>query len=99
MTTRDWSVYVEIDATDASDATHDEVLSALSAHAAQTTTAANGNFAVQLSVSAGGVVEAAQAGVDLVLGALPAGLLGRQAVGIEAVTEAEQERRCTGTEN
>ncbi len=95
MTTRDWSVLVELDATDVSDDTHDDMLTALSDHAANTTTAGNGNFAVILSVSAVGPVEAAQIAVDLVLAVAPTELHGHQAVGVEVVTEAELERRAT----
>jgi hypothetical protein len=100
MTTKlDWSVYVETDATDVSDETHDEALAALAGHSAQTTTAANGNFAVQLSISAAGVVEAVQVAVGLVVGALPAELAGVEAVGVEAVTQAELERRLAEAAN
>ncbi|MFF4344740.1 hypothetical protein ACFY00_33070 [Kitasatospora sp. NPDC001540] len=97
MKTQDWSVLVELDATDVSDDTHDEVLRALSAHAANTTTAGNGNFAVILSLTAAGPAEAARAAVDLVLAAAPAELHGRQAVGVEVTTEAELERRIAST--
>ncbi|GJF30300.1 hypothetical protein KNE206_30000 [Kitasatospora sp. NE20-6] len=98
MTTQDWSVLVELDATNVSDDTHDEVLTTLSTHAANTTTAGNGNFAAILSVTAAGPIEAAQAAVDLILSAAPAELGDRRVVGLEVVTEAEQERRNAQTE-
>ncbi|MEV8098820.1 hypothetical protein [Kitasatospora sp. NPDC085879] len=99
MTTQDWSVLVELDATNVSDDTHDEVLATLSAHAANTTTTGNGNFAVILSVAAANPVEAAQAAVDLLLSAAPPELGDRRVVGLEVVTEAEQERRNAQTAN
>jgi hypothetical protein len=49
-------------------------------------------------VAAAGPVEAAQAAIDLVLAAAPAELHGRRVVGLEVVTEAEQERRNAQTE-
>jgi hypothetical protein len=97
MTPQNWSVYVELDATDASDDVHDELFAALSGHDAQPTTADNGNLAVILSVAAAGPVDAGQAAVDLVLSAAPAELGDRRVVGLEVVTEAEQERRNAAT--
>ncbi|RKE03004.1 hypothetical protein [Streptomyces sp. TLI_171] len=97
MTTQTWSVLVEIDATNVSDEAHDHVLGALSEYAVNTTTVSNGNLGVILSVTATGVAEAAQIAVALVLAAAPADLSDHPAVGVEVVTEAEQERRAMDT--
>lgn len=88
-----WSVYLEYGAPDVGDDVHDRILDALVGHHPNTTTSPAGNLGVIVSLASPTAEQAVAEALRLVGDAVRAAHGSAAVLGIEVLTEQEQQRR------